>query len=186
MLYCNPAKLPFAIRACRSVLAGILLAGIAGCTVEPLNRSLARQEVTASGSSTSHALLASAVVDPVSTRAGQQVRNKLLFALNGGNPASGGNYRIKLKVVTNEVTLLIAPASFAPTAAQAVMNVRYELIDTRTGKKVTVGNRRTFASFDKTTQSFANERAYRDAENRAAAEIAQQIRLALVQAVSGQ
>lgn len=181
----NPIKAWVSNRCLRTVAAAILCSGLAACTVEPLNGSIAQNSDGSSSNSTTNALLASAAVDPVQTRVAQQVRNKLLFALNGGNPVSGGTYAIKLKITAAETKLLIGRDSLAPTAAQAVLYGKYELRNIQTGKIVTTGKRRTFASFDRTPQSFANERAYRDAQNRAAAEMAQQIRLALLQAIAG-
>lgn len=185
MWFCNPVRFPVALVALRNLFAGGLMLGLAACTVEPLNGSFANNSDGSLSRTSTHALLASATVDQVSTRVAQQVRNKLLFALNGGNPVSGGTYRIRLDVRSVETKLLIGRDNLAPTAAQAVLYTAYDLIDTRTGKIITSGKRRVFASYDRTPQSFSNERAFRDAENRAAAETAQQIRLALAQAVAG-
>jgi len=66
---------------------------------------------------------------------------------------------------------------------------RYTLVDAATGKTVATGNQQATASFDRPRQEFAVLRAERDAENRAARELAEFIRLSLAQdfvRVSGQ
>jgi len=96
----------------------------------------------------------------------------------------GGRYSVKLKVTTTARTLSVETSSLSPTSAQVAVLVNYTLVDKTTGKTVSKGKRRSLSSFDRTPQSFANERAQRDAENRAAKEAAQQIRLSLAQTIS--
>ena len=57
----------------------------------------------------------------------------------------------------------------------------YTLTDAATGKKVSTGRRSISSSYDHPRQEFAADRAQRDAEDRAARELAELLRLALAQ-----
>lgn len=60
----------------------------------------------------------------------------------------------------------------------------YVITDIRTGKSVARGQRSVTASYDRPRQEFANVRAERDAQNRAARELAELLRLAIAQDMS--
>jgi LPS-assembly lipoprotein len=161
-----------------------LIALLSACTLEPLNSSRPDGQLAKnSESSTTKDIMASLTVDPVNTRVAQQVRNNLLFELNGGQIRPGGQYKVKLKVNIASRSLAVESDSLSPTAAQIAVTVDYVLTSKTSGRPVAGGKRRGVASFDKTPQSFANERAERDAENRAAKDVARQLRLAIAQAV---
>lgn len=162
------------------LVALVALSTLAACTVEPLRGARS----TIGSGVVSDNLLATSVAE-VNTRVAQQVRNELLFALHGGKSTVTPRYQVKLGVTATASALSIRSSSLAPTSARVVVNASYTATEIATNRVVARGTRRTFAAYDRTTQSFANERAERDAENRAAKEIAQQIRLALGQQLSG-
>lgn len=167
-------------------LAGTLglLILLASCTVQPLN-STSSNRLGADGTSSSvRSVMKSINVKPVKTRVAQQVRNNLLFDLNGGQLVPGGQYEVKLEISSASQSLAVEGDSLSSTSAQVAITAIYTLFDTSTGKPVSTGTRRAVASFDQTPQKFANERAQRDAENRAAKVVAQQIRLAIGQALT--
>ena len=64
-----------------ALLIGGLALGVAGCTVRPLYSTAA----ISPGGETTGATLSSISVNPVATRYAQEVRNELIFALQGGN-----------------------------------------------------------------------------------------------------
>lgn len=159
--------------------AGLMLF-LASCTVEPLNATRSFNNTADDGVSQSvRAIMKTITIDPVKERVAQQVRNNLLFELNGGRQEPGGRYKLKLKVTTGARSLAIESDSLSPTSAQVAVTVNYELVDTTSQKEASGGRRRAVASFDKTPQKFANERAERDAQNRAAKDVARQIRMAI-------
>ena len=166
-------------------LAGLgLLIFLASCTVEPLNAT-SNSRLGADGTPSSVSSIMKAItVEPVNERVAQQVRNNLLFAMNGGRLEPGGNYKVSMVVTPVSSGLAVEGDSLSTTSAQASVQVSYKLIDIRSGKPVDAGIRKAVASFDKTPQSFANERADRDAQNRAAKEVALQLRAAIAQALS--
>lgn len=167
-------------RASSTMVALLAVVTVAGCTVEPLRGA----RTTVGSGSVSETLLATSVAE-VNTRVAQQVRNELIFAMHGGNNNVAPRYQVKLGVTSRAAALSIQSSSLAPTSARVIMDASYTATEIATNRVVAQGTRRTFAAYDRTTQSFANERAERDAENRAAKEIAQQIRLALGQQLSG-
>lgn len=167
----------FLIRA--SALAGALLALslAAGCSVRPL---LATQP----GGQDTVADLSSVAVEPVDTRYAQEVRNQLIFLFRGGEaqPAAP-RYTLALSVartVTSAVQIQRGSEN-EPTAGTVTLAGSYRLTDAATGEAVAQGAREVSASFDRSRQEFAVLRAQRDAEDRAARELAELIRLAVAQ-----
>ena len=164
----------------------MLLAALAGatalsaCTMQPLYAP------TAAGTSVA-ASLSQVYIDAVEPRLGgevsdrvaQEVRNKLIFGLNGGagQPAASA-YRMKLTVSVGESALGVAPIEAAP-AYSITVAATYEVTSVATGKIVTRATSRGTASYDRVNQVFANTRARLDAENRAAGLVADDIRIRL-------
>ncbi len=68
-----------------------------------------------------------------------------------------------------------------PTAATLHMTGSYVLTDLATAKPVASGSRSIQASYDQPSQEFATLRARRDAEDRAARELAELLRLDIAQ-----
>lgn len=161
---------PFLIRS--SILAFALLA-FAGCTFQPLYGSA--DYSTGQGS---YALSQVSVAN-VDTRVGQQVRNHLIFLLQGGRESIETRYLVRLRVVGINQKFAAVENVRNQTAGNVTVRVSYELLDKSTYTRIADGNRVAVASYDRTEQNFANSRAVRDAENRAAKEAAEKVRLAL-------
>ena len=123
--------------------------------------------------------LSSVTVDEVESRVGQQVRNHLLFLLNGGAAPVEPKYQAKLRVKAINRTLANVQAAEDRTAGSVEVTVSYDLLNSNSYESVATGTRRGIAAYDRTAQNFANERAKRDAENRAAKEAAEAVRLAI-------
>ncbi len=165
-----------------SILVALSAVIVTGCTVEPLNSSRSNSQVSSSTLSTStRSILQKTEVDAVTTRHAQQVRNQLLFAMNGGTLQPNGRYRVKLNVEQSISRIAIEANSRAPTSSQVIMKTNYALIDKIQGKTVAQGARQVVTPFNNSPQSFATQRAEREAVNRAAAQMAQQLRLAIAQ-----
>lgn len=166
-------------RVLRVVLLGAAMVS-AGCTVRPL---YGVYTATLSGTSSDLAAeLRSVSVKPVTTRYAQEVRNHLIFLLGGGErqPANP-TYTLDLGVVSqNEAAAIIQVGNEdQPTAGTVTMVSNYRL--TKGGETVATGRRQISASYDAPRQEFAKLRAVRDAENRAARELAELVRLAVAQ-----
>lgn len=161
-----------------AVLAVGGLMAVAGCTVRPLYSS----STVAPGGVSANAALASVAVNPVKTRYAQEVRNQLIFLFGGGNgqPASP-EYTLDLGVTgLNEVSSIVQVTSAnEPTAGSMTLTSDYVLTEVATGKRVAAARRQISAQYDIPRQEFATLRAQRDAENRAARELAELVRLAV-------
>ncbi|MAW88911.1 MAG: hypothetical protein CMJ42_20530 [Phyllobacteriaceae bacterium] len=172
-------------KAASLLLAVTALAGLAGCTVEPLYGSGNRLETGSVQPGT--ARLASIAVAPVDTREAQQVRNHLIFMFNGGagEPADP-RYRLGLALSKRDLKVLDYQISATsndldPTAGTVELKAAYTLTDTDTGETVASGTRVATASYDRSRQYYSAWRAERDAEDRAARELAEFLRLAIAQ-----
>ena len=121
-------------------------------------------------------ILRSIDIDPVDTRVAQEVRNKLIFHLTGGGGVVDPQYRMILRVTSASTALGISREGSAPVYSVTV-TASYTIIENSTGDVVLRQTARGTASYDQYSQNFANIRARRDAENRAAAQAADEIRI---------
>jgi LPS-assembly lipoprotein len=168
-------------RAALFVLLAAGALGVSGCTVRPLYSDSSIETGAIAGASTGQRQI---YVEEVRTRYGQDLRNNLIFLLNGGaaQPAEP-RYRMALNAsvyVTDEAAVSVVNEN-RPTAALLQMSADYVLTDTGTGEVVARGARSVTSSFDHPAQEFANMRARRDAEDRAARELAEMLRLDVAQ-----
>ncbi|MER8521269.1 MULTISPECIES: LPS assembly lipoprotein LptE [unclassified Mesorhizobium] len=178
----DPKKAELTLR--RVVLYGLLasVALVSACTVRPLYSSaplIAGSQVGAA------AELASISVKPVKTRYAQQVRNNLIFALGqgAGEPASPV-YSLDLGVselVESAAIEQVTTDEDEPTAGTVTLTANYVLSDAKTGTVIARGKRSIPSSYDRPRQEFASYRAQIDAENRAARELADVLRLSIAQ-----
>ncbi|MER9417708.1 LPS assembly lipoprotein LptE [Mesorhizobium sp. M0306] len=182
MLLPDPKKAELTLR--RVVLYGLLasVALVSACTVRPLYSSaplVAGSQVGAA------AELASISVKPVKTRYAQQVRNNLIFALGqgAGEPALPV-YSLDLGVselVESAAIEQVTTDEDEPTAGTVTLTANYVLSDAKTGTVIARGKRSIPSSYDRPRQEFASYRAQIDAENRAARELADVLRLSIAQ-----
>jgi LPS-assembly lipoprotein len=165
-------------RAAVCLLAAGLL-GVSACSVQPLysDGPVANSAVTGSIG----AELSTVSVKPATTRVGQEVRNRLLFLLYGGQaePAAP-RYTLTLAVtaISEASANIQVNTENEPTAAIETVRASYSLADS-SGTVVATGKRQFSASYDVPRQEFAALRARIDAENRAARELAELLRLAI-------
>jgi LPS-assembly lipoprotein len=154
---------------------------LAACTVRPLYSDGVVEAGAAAGLP---GRLASVSVKAVDTRVGLQVRNHLIFLLNGGagEPASPA-YTIDTGVTVGRAraaTVQLTRDS-EPTAAVVTVTSNYKIIDTATGLVVASGRRSMNASYDVPRQEYAALQAAKNAEDRAAREVAELLRHAIAQ-----
>ena len=107
-----------------------------------------------------------------------EVRNNMIWELTGGAGAGTPNYRLGIKMTLNK-TAIIVDIQTGRTEAEIIgINAVYTL--TEIGTKKVVVNSQTFSRVSSDVpglqQRFAHQRAQRDAEDRAAKVIAEQIR----------
>jgi LPS-assembly lipoprotein len=165
----------------RAILLAAGLAVAAGCTVQPLYSTSPISTSSVTGSI--GAELSTIEIKPVTTRVGQQVRNQLIFLFNRGNgqPADP-RYSLTLAVasISESTANIQINKQNEPTASILTAIATYRLIDA-SGTLFSSGRQQFVASYDVPRQEFAAYRAKIDAEDRAARELAELIRLAVAQ-----
>jgi len=113
-------------------------------------------------------------------RVGQEIRNDIIFELTGGagNPV-GAPYKLNLTVSTGNLNPIVDPTTGIPLMDIVTLNVSYRLFDVSANKTILSDSALARVSIDRSMQRFARVRAVRDAENRAAKTVAEQIRARL-------
>ncbi len=120
-----------------------------------------------------------------SDRVTQELRNRLIFLTSGGaGEAIDPQYTVDLNVNTRTAGVLIDATSDVARAGRVIVSASYTLKRRTTGEAIKSGHRSAVALVDFSAQEFAKLRAVRDAENRAAHEVAELIRMDLAGALS--
>lgn len=159
-----------------AVIASTILAiGLGGC-IRPLYSSA----TTSTDGSSVRAALASIDVPEIPDRMGHTMRNELVFLFEGRDGQAQKRYR--LLVTTNErVAATVVNSQFQRADIGTVnASANYRLLSmAEPPTLVARGSVTGFASFENTTQRFANLRAIREAQHRLAKSLAEQIHLQL-------
>jgi LPS-assembly lipoprotein len=114
-------------------------------------------------------------------RIGVAIRNALAFKLYGEATGMPPTHRLVLKFSTNRSSLLVSQTTGLPTTEDVGVDAQFNLIEIATNKSVMTGTTFARTSYDMpgSYQRFARERAFRDAEDRAADQIAENIQTRL-------
>ena len=143
---------------------------LVGCTsIQPLYRAAGTNSNVASE-------LRAIKIEPIPERLGHYLGNELIFALNGTGSAGPYKYRLVLNVRERVQTPLIDTVNGRATAATVMSDVDYKLYPINGGDAIISGTVFAIATYDRTSQRFANLRAARNAEIRDAKSNAEQIR----------
>ncbi|MGU3576218.1 LPS assembly lipoprotein LptE [Brucellaceae bacterium C25G] len=175
----------------RSLIAiAVMAVAVAGCTVQPLYSGGGNGGLSTSVAPDMRSKLASIAIEPANNVFQQTVRNRLIFLLGGGaGEPQHPVYTLRMGLTHSTISALTVDVGEStdrtgrPSAGSVRGTSNYVLLDNQ-GKPVAKGNRTVFASFDRPRQEFANLRAERDAQKRAADELAEQIFLSLAQNMS--
>ena len=110
-------------------------------------------------------------------RVGVEIRNALAFKLYGTATGTPPTHRLVLRFTTSRSSLIISPATGLPSSENYGIDVQYNLIENATDKSVMTGTTFSRVSYDipGSYQRFSRQRAVRDAEDRAANEVAENI-----------
>jgi LPS-assembly lipoprotein len=113
------------------------------------------------------------------TRLGQLIRNDLLSSMSEpGSP--GDRYRLAMDSTAKvQSTIEVEDETDETRRFSMRVNTVYRLLDGRTGAELHRGKTFSLVSFDRTTSDFSNLQAENDAMERAAHEIANDIRTRL-------
>ena len=114
-------------------------------------------------------------------RIGVEIRNALAFKLYGNATGMPPTHKLVLRFGTSRSSLMLDPATALPSSENYGIDAQYNLIDLATNKSVMTGTTFSRVSYDipGQLQRFARARAFRDAEDRAANEIAENIQTRL-------
>ena len=109
------------------------------------------------------------------------VRNELMYQLTGGGQAAATNYRLNIWLSSTATSVIVDVTTGRPDISNYGIDATYTLTDITNGKKVV--NSATFSrvsyNIPGQLQRFAGDRGLRDAEDRAAKVIAENIRTRL-------
>jgi LPS-assembly lipoprotein len=110
-------------------------------------------------------------------RVGVEIRNALAFKLYGTATGMQPTHRLDMRFQTSRSSLIIDPNTGLPNSENYGIDVQYNLIDIASNKSVMTGTTFSRVSYDMpgSYQRFSRQRAVRNAEDRAANEIAENI-----------
>lgn len=148
-----------------AVLAALpLLLAAGGCQVRPLYATNGQTEQA----------LKSIMFSEAQSRVELELRNQLIFLTSGGagEPANP-EYDVQMKVVERNVGVLLDLTTDLPRAGRIVLRADFTLKRTATGEVLKTGHRSSVALVDFPSQQYAKLRAVKDAEDRAAKELAE-------------
>jgi len=161
------------------IFAVLALAGLTAGCFQPLYG-----DKTAGGAGLDNKL-AGVDVQPIITpngtplaRIGVNVRNDLVYDLTGGGGQASLTHRLTIKLNATQLQVIVDINTARPDVQNFGIDASYTLTDIRTGKTVITGQTFSRVSYNipGQQQRFAGARGMRDAENRAAKVIADNIK----------
>jgi LPS-assembly lipoprotein len=170
----SSAKLRIAVRL-------IAVAGLAGLTAGCFQPMYAEH---ADGSPALRDKLLTVDLPPVDkanasreARIGVEIRNALAFKLYGNATGVAPLYKLVLRFSTTRSSLIVDPNTGLPSSENYGIDAQFNLVELATNKSVMTGSTFSRVTYDMpgSYQRFARSRAFRDAEDRAAQEIAENI-----------
>ena len=176
-------KIPRKIPGLPRLLVALTLAGLTAGCFQPLygNQSLVGKPGVGDKMD---AVEVAPIDSPNGTRlarVGVTVRNELMYQLTGGGAAASPNYRLNIRLTSTNLQVIVDINTARPDIQNYGIDASYSLIDTATGKSVISGTTFSRVSYNipGQQQRFAGDRGLRDAEDRAAKVIAENIRIRL-------
>jgi LPS-assembly lipoprotein len=114
-------------------------------------------------------------------RLGVEIRNALAFKMYGNATGMPPLYKLVIKLTTTRSSLIIDPATALPSIENYGIDAQYNLVEIASNKSVMTGSTFSRVSYDLPGQfqRFARARAFRDAEDRACQQIAENIQTRL-------
>ena len=162
------------------ILAALALAGLTAGCFQPLYGT----QTSGAGPAITDKL-SSVEVAPINapngtrlSRVGVEVRNSLMYELTGGGAAAAANYKLDIRLTSSNAQVIVDIATARPDIQNYGIDATYTLKDITTGKTVVTGQTFSRVSYNipGQQQRFAGDRGLRDAENRAAKVISDNIR----------
>ena len=142
---------------------------LAGCGFQPLYGT------TATTGSSLVTLMEAVDIAPIPGRVGQEVRNELIFKTTGGDLPAEPQFRLEIAMREAAQPLLVEIDGDAKGLMYAI-DADFRLIRIKDKTVMLTAKASSRAAYQKVESIFANTRARRDAEDRAARELADSIR----------
>lgn len=147
----------------RSLLVGAALL-LAGCQARPLYLDETGE---------TRQTLALIAFSPAKDRVGLETRNRLIFLTGGGAQPTTPQYRVDLTVTSSVEGVLLDRDADRANSGRALAVGTFSLTRISDGTVLKTARRQSVALFDYPSQEYARLRSVRDAENRAARELAE-------------
>ena len=114
-------------------------------------------------------------------RIGVEIRNALAFKLYGSATGMPPTHRLVIRFTSSRSSLMVDQATGLPSSENYGIDAQYNLIEIVSNKSVMTGTTFSRVTYEipGSMQRFARARAFRDAEDRAAQEIAENIQTRL-------
>lgn len=152
-------------------LAVVAAASVSACGFHPLYAT----DTTPEGMTQYYSQV---LVEPIQGRQGVHLRNQLLDAFTPGGTPTSAAYRLTIKLEDQKEGLAIQ-ADTRITRYNYNLTAKYELKDSVSGKVLDKGIARAIAAYNVVDSQFATLSAERDAQERAAREVGEDIRIRL-------
>jgi len=156
------------IKAVIAVVGLVGLTALGGCGWQPLYGA------TASGAQLED-VMRTVEVATIPGRVGQRVRNELIFKTTGGGESAVPKFRLDIALRESVLNTLVTETG-DPKGQIYQLYTQFKLVRLDNNETVLEGNNNARAAYDKADSVFADIRAKRDAEDRAARTIAEAIR----------
>jgi LPS-assembly lipoprotein len=162
-------------------LAALALSGLTAGCFQPLYGERPTPVGTASLVGQLRGVDVAAIDAPAGSRlarVGVGVRNELIYDLTGGSGGFAPTHRLDVKLSSYQLQVIVDIQTARPDINNYAIDATYTLTDLATGKAVIRGQTFSRVSYNipGQEQRFAGDRGLRDAENRAAKVIAENIR----------
>jgi len=128
-------------------------------------------------------VLRTVTISPIPGRVGQRLRNELIFATTGGGQADEAVYRLEIAIRESVRDVFVARSGESEGRAYRLL-AAFKLVKIEDGTEVISGKSIGRAAYDNLDSTFADIRARRDAENRAARTVANDIQTRIAAALS--
>jgi len=165
-------------RRCATQLAALAITGalLAGCGFQPLYG-------TGPSGVQLDDVMRSVSVSPIPGRVGQRVRNELIYSTTGGGYSDAPRYRLEIAIRESVQDVFVARSGESEGRAYRLI-ASFKLIRIEDGAELVSGQSVGRAAYDNLDSAFADVRARRDAENRAAESVANDIQTRLATTLS--
>lgn len=169
-------SLPDGTSLLRLAAVGALALGLAGCFRPVYGGGSAPSVVAKTPGADVASEMRSVEIKPLEGRVGGKLRNELIFLLRGGGEAAPNAYRISIKLVEYGQSAVVDPLADIPETRTVSLTADYEMTRAGTLDPIMTGHTVATATYFSGLQRFANVRAARDAQDRAATQLAERIR----------